>query len=108
MLPDISVLASVLAWFVSGPGAGLAAYALMEKIPAFSELSSELKRYASIALASLIAMAAYSGAVGLKYTVAPASPQGWLEALFAISFVASGLSQVIHGRVKLRAPPAAK
>ena len=36
-----------------------------------------------------------------KYTPAPATWQAWVEACFAIGFVACGLSQVIHGRRSL-------
>ena len=102
MSPDITVLAAVLTWLVSAPGAGLASYFLMEKIPALAALSAELKRYASLALAALLAMAVFSAGVGLGYAAMPADVQGWGEALFAVAFVASGLGQTIHGRVKLR------
>ena len=48
-------------------------------------------------------MGAYAASVGLGYQPEPVSQQAWVEALFAVAFVATGLSQVIHGRAKLRA-----
>jgi hypothetical protein len=46
-------------------------------------------------------MLAFVGAVALGGIDNPVTWQGWLESLFAVSFVATGLSQVIHGRAKL-------
>ena len=98
----MDTLALVLTWLFSGPGAGAAAYFLMEKIPFLIDLTSELKRYVSMALAAVIAMAAFSVAVGLEYQPAPADWKAWVEALFSVAGVAIGVGQVIHGRLKLR------
>jgi len=73
----------------------------MEKVPELARLSSEAKRYASIAIAAILSMAAFSASVGLGYEPTPASTQAWVEALFAVAFVASGLAQVIHGKAVL-------
>ena len=74
----------------------------MEKVPELRDLSSEAKRYASIIIAAVLSMAAFTCSVALGYSPQPESQQAWAEALFAVAFVATGLSQVIHGRVKLR------
>jgi len=99
-LPDTTLLSETLKWLMSA-GAGTATYFLMEKVPPLARLSSEAKRYISIAIAAILSMAAFSASVGLGYEPTPATVQAWVEALFAVAFVASGLSQIIHGKVKL-------
>jgi len=102
-MPDNGQLYQMLQWFVAGGGAGVVSYWLMERVPQLANLAAEYKRYASVALSAVLAMVAYSLAVALNYQASPGDLQGWLEALFAAASVAVGLSQVIHGRVKLRA-----
>ena len=99
---DSTLLSQFLTWLVAGGGAGVFGYFLMEKVQFLAQLSSEAKRYVSLGLAALVAMAAFVLAVGFGYVQAPTTAQGWVEALFAVSFIATNLSQVIHGRVKLR------
>lgn len=97
---DTGLLAETLKWLMSA-GAGVVTFFVLEKIPELKALSSEAKRYISIALASLLSMGAYAAGVGLGYEPMPVSAQAWAEALFAVAFVASGLSQVIHGKAVL-------
>jgi len=99
---DTTLLFQVLTWIVCGPGAGVAAYFLMEKVPALRRLASEAKRYVSLALSAAIAMVAFRFTIWMGYYPLPAAPRQWIEQLFAVSFVATGGSQIIHGRVKLR------
>lgn len=97
---DTTLLQQFLYWII-GPGAGIAAFFAMENwIPA--DLSREAKRYISLSLAAVFSMGAFALSVVLGYLPNPATVQGWVESLFAIAFVAIGLSQVIHGRTKLR------
>ena len=95
---DYSTLAQVLTWIVSGPGAGVLAFWALGKWAWFAERTAEHKRYLSWASTALLAMAAFSGAVGLGYTPSPADVQTWAEALFAVAFLACGFSQTLHGR----------
>lgn len=104
MSVDTSLLSQVLTWFVSGGGAGIVAYFLMEKVRPLAELTSELKRYVSLFLAAVLAMAAFALAVGLRYVESPSTIQSWAEALFAVAFIATNLGQIIHGRKRLRSP----
>jgi hypothetical protein len=61
---DTSLLAQFLAWIVSGGGAGIVTYFVMDTwIP--DSVSAEWKRYISLALAAGIAMLAFVGAVAL-------------------------------------------
>lgn len=98
---DVGILSAVLTWLVSGGGAGVLAYFLMEKVPELQQAQPEYKRYISLALAAVLSMAAFAVAVAFGYHAEPASEQGWFEALFAVAFIATGLGQVIHGKVKL-------
>ena len=105
---DIGILAAVLSWLVAGPGAGALAFYVLERLPRFQAMQPEYKRYVSLTATAILAMAAFTAAVGLGYHAAPsgrdaepADVQGWLEALFAVAFVATGLGQIIHGKVVL-------
>ena len=102
-MPANDQLYKILLWFVTGGGSGAISYWLMEHVPWLTYLKAEYKRYVSVALSAFLAMAAYAAAVGLNYQASPGDMQGWLEALFAAASVAMGLSQIIHGRRKLRA-----
>ena len=98
---DIGILAAVLSWLVAGPGAGALAFYVLERLPRFQAMQPEYKRYVSLTATAVLAMAAFTAAVGLGYHVEPVDVQGWLEALFAVAFVATGLGQVLHGKVVL-------
>jgi hypothetical protein len=95
-------LSGFLTWLIGGGGGTLVAYWLMENVPALQNLASEYKRYLSLAIAGLVACAAFGVSVGLGYREAPAGWQGWLEALFAVIGLAIGGSQAIHGRLNLK------
>ena len=98
---DTTLLMQFLFWIAGGVGAGALTYYLFENVPQLAALSPKLKRYGSLALSAVLAMAAFAAAVGLGYFDTPAGAQGWLEALFAVAFVAVGGSQWLHGARKL-------
>ena len=100
--PNTGSLADFLLWVIGGGGAGVIAYWLMEHIGLLGGLSSEWKRYVSLGLAAVLACLAFVAAVALSYKDDPGSAQGWLEALFAVAFLAVTAGQVLHGRLKLR------
>lgn len=95
-------LAEVLSWILSGGGAGVIAYLLMDKVWQLAELPAEKKRYVALGLAAGIAWVAYLFTLGMEYQAPPQDVRAWIEALFSIAAVAVGLSQVIHGRRDLR------
>lgn len=95
-------LSEFLLWLVTGGGAGVVGYYLMDQVVKyFPNLSSELKRYLSLAIAAGLAMLAYYVQTVLAYVPSPETAQAWIEALFSVAAVAIGLSQAVHGRVKL-------
>ena len=95
-------LGEFLTWIIGGGGAGILAFWLMENVKGLCDLGAEYKRYASLLLAGLLAAGAFGASVGLGYAVNPSDWQGWLESVFAVVAVAVGLSQVVHGRLRLR------
>ena len=98
---DTNALNQVLTWLFGGGGAMVATYWLMEQVPELANLQPNYKRYASLGIAALLSCLAYVFAVGLSYVDKPATPQGWLESLFAVAFLAIGGSQWLHGKRKL-------
>jgi len=100
---DTTLLFQFLVWIVTGGGASVATYLLMDKLPALTELTGEHKRYASLILAALFAMIGFLVVVALGYHPQPGSTQAWIENLFAVAFLSVTSSQTIHGRAKLRA-----
>lgn len=94
-------LNDLLTWILSGGGAGVVSYWLMEHLAFLVMLAPQYKRYVSLALAGTLAVVGYLIAVGMGYQVAPAEVKGWVEALFSVIGVAIGLGQLIHGAKKL-------
>lgn len=98
---DNTLLQQFLFWVVGGVGAGVVVYFLFENVQPLASLQPKHKRYASVALSAVVAMAAFAACVGLGYFDTPSGWQGWLEGLFAVAFVAVGGSQLLHGNRKL-------
>jgi len=96
-------LAEILTWILSGGGAGVVSYWLMDHLAFLVMLAPQYKRYVSLALAGGLAVLGYLAAVGMGYQIAPVMVKGWIEALFSVVGVAIGLSQLIHGVKKLPA-----
>ena len=91
-----------LLWLVTGGGAGIVGYWLMDQVTKrFPDMTSELKRYLSLTIAAVLAMLAYYVQTVLAYVPTPETTQAWIEVLFSVAAVAIGLSQAIHGRIKL-------
>ena len=99
---ETPTLEQALAWLISGGGAAALAYFLMAKVSFLADLPGEYKRYVSIVLTSLAAIAAWSVSIGLGYTPIPAGWQAWLEGAFAVAFAANVVVGVVHGRRDLR------
>lgn len=94
-------LQEVVVWILSGPGAGMIAYWLIEKIEYFASLVPLEKRFVSIALPIGIAWVIYLFGMGMGYVAQPAEIREWIEALFAVGWAAAGIGQLIHGVAKL-------
>lgn len=96
-------LNELLAWVISGGGAGVLAYWLAAHWDWLQEQSAEVKRYVTLAGASLLGMLAYGASVAMLYVAAPVDARGWIEALFSVAALAVIGSQALHGRRELRA-----
>ena len=93
-------LKTVLTWIVSGGGAGVIAYLLLDELGAY--VAPRTKRYIAIALTAGLGTLGYAAAVWLGYVPTPVDAQAWIEALSPVLFAAFGLSQIIHGERDLR------
>ena len=93
-------LLEFLTWALT-PGAGVLAYWLMENVSALAALEPKLKRLVAFGLSALIGVLAFLAMVGMGYQPAPADWRAWVEALFGVAAVAAGLSQILHGLLKL-------
>jgi hypothetical protein len=98
---NTSLLSQFLFWIAGGVGSGAITYVLFERVAVLKSLAPLPKRVGTLALSAVLAMGAFAAAVGLGYFDQPSGWQGWLEALFAVAFVAVGGSQLIHGAKKL-------
>lgn len=91
-------LRAFFAWIVSGGGAGILAYLLINGIEWLASLSPKPKRIAAFAISALIAMGIYTLAAFAGYQELPVSGMAWVESLFLVGSTAFGLSQLIHVR----------
>lgn len=94
-------LSELLAWVISGGGAAVVAYFLIERVPALKALLPEPKRYVAIALSAVLAIGAWFCAAAMGYADWPVGVNAWIEQLFFIGSSAFTLSQIIHGAKKL-------
>jgi len=95
-------LAGLLIWLTSAGGAVALTLWAMDNVPWLKARTSEERRYLSLGIAGLVPVVAWLGSVGLGYSSAPATWQGWLESIFAVAAPAILASQGLHGRLKLR------
>ena len=94
-------LQAFIVWLVSGGGAAWVAFKLMEIVPFLVNLVPRDKRYASLALAGVVAMLAQAAAVACKFTPTPADWLGWVTLLFSAASLAVIGSQAKHGQANL-------
>jgi len=95
-------LAEGLAWLLSGGGAGIVTYFLIDKVPFLAKLEPDYKRYVSIALVVVLAAAGWGISMAMGYSPVPETWRAWIETAFSIMFVALTTSLVIHGGRDLR------
>jgi len=95
---DWTDFGAVLSWVVSGGGAGLLAYQIVDGIRWFKELPGEPKRYVSWAIAGTISVGAWATLTWFGAGEWPVTPQAWIAAVFQV--VALGIlgSEVTHAR----------
>ena len=96
-------LGEAIAWVLSGGGAGIIAYFVVGKVKFLKELGPDYKRYASLGITALLALAAWGAGLGMEYLKMPVDWRGWMEAAFSVIAIALFAAQGIHGAVDLRA-----
>ena len=101
-MEEVLTLKEAVLWVMSGGGAGVIAYLLIGNVKALKSLAPDYKRYVSIALTALLALAAWGAGMGMQYLQVPVDWRGWIESAFSIIAVALFASQGIHGVVDLR------
>jgi len=94
-------LKDFLVWVLT-PGAGVLAYWLMENVQFLVDLEARLKRFVAFGLSAVLGILAFLAMVGMGYQAVPVDWRAWVEALFGVAAVAGGLSQILHGLLKLR------
>ena len=89
-------LESILAWVVSGGGAGVLAYVFMDHLP-LDLWTHKQKRALSFVVAGVVGVLAYGATVSLQY--APMCPDWrcWVEQVVQVIALAIPVSQSIHG-----------
>lgn len=91
-----------LAWVMSGGGAGVITYILIDKVPFLKKLAPDYKRYASIGIVVALAWLGWGATMLMKFSPMPETWRAWIESGFSISFVAITTSQLTHGVRDLR------
>ena len=91
-----AILKEVLAWIVTGPGAGIAAYWILEEFGESIE-PERTKRRVALALTAAIAAACAGASVWMGYMPTPETAQGWVGIVGSAIAVSFGMSQMIHG-----------
>lgn len=95
-------LVQAVAWLLTGGGAGIVAFWLMNKVGFLKDLAPDYKRYASIILVMVIAGLVWGFGMIIGYIQVPGVWQVWLEDAFAMMFIALSTSQAFHGATSLR------
>jgi len=88
----------VLAWIVSGGGAGILAYLIIDWIRGLKSLAPKPKRIVAFALSAVIAAGTWTAGAFVGYQEMPLTALAWVEKLFLVGTSAFGLSQLIHIR----------
>lgn len=95
-------LKTFIVWILTGGGAGLVAYAIVEAVPFLQTLAEDYKRYVSLALISVLAAGAWALTVWFGWTAVPATAQDWVYELFSVIATALLTAKTIHGARDLR------
>jgi len=99
-----STLEGLLAWVISGGGAGVLAYVFIDHMPVEIP-NSKLKRLVAFVVTAALAILAYAGTVAAGYAPECVTAVCWAEEIVQVLCLAFGLGQGIHG---VRDLPASK
>lgn len=95
-------LGGFLVWLMSAAGATAVTVWGMDAVPWLKAQSAEARRYLSLAIAAVLPVLAWLATLGLGYSEAPVTWQGWMEAVFALAAPSIVASQGLHGALRLR------
>ena len=108
-LGQFTSLATLCVWIITGGGAGIAAYWIMDRVQWLVELQSEKKVYAAWAISAGLAWVAFFllGYVANVWAVIetgakPVGWQQWFMTLFSVGMAGIISSQKVHAQRDLR------
>ena len=91
----------MLKWVLTGGGAGILAYFLIEYWPWASGLEKRPKQIVAWIISGALGMGAWAFLVALGLEAAPDAWQGWAVALANVAIIAASGSKVLHTFLKL-------
>jgi hypothetical protein len=98
-------LTQLIAWAISGGGAGVIAYKIMAQFKCCATWQAERRRWAAFAIAGAIGAGLHALSIWLQFSPLPATAQGWFIDLSGAAFTAAGAAQLVHGRMVLSKAP---
>jgi hypothetical protein len=91
-----------LTWVISGGGAAIGGFEIVEHVPWFSTLPADWKRYVAFALTGLLAVVAWVAITAIGNAAWPVDWRAWVSQLFSVAAAAILAGQGIHAAAKLR------
>jgi hypothetical protein len=104
-----STVQALLVYLLTGGGAGLVAWKVVDWLPWTKDLVADLKRNAAYAVTSVVALIAWGLGIWFGQIEVPTGGVGfweisaqWVQSAGGAIVVALGLNQWIHGQLTLR------
>ncbi len=91
-----------VAWLLTGGGAGVFTYILIDKVPYFKKQPPDYKRYWSIGMVVVITILGWGFGMLMNYMPTPAHWREGVEMAFSVMFVSLTSSLLLHGGIDLR------
>lgn len=92
-------LRQLLSWIIT-PGAGIIAWWLIDQFGWGASWVEERRRWLALGISGALALAAWWGQIAMLYQPMPTDWRAGVERGVAILFIAFGVSQLTHARVK--------
>lgn len=88
--------------FVTGGGAAVLAFWLLDRISWLGNLNPEQKRYTAYVLTGGLAVLAWLIKLAMLYEPTPADTRAWAESLYSVAAGAIVANQLLHARVSMK------